>query len=215
MRSCAREHGEVVDEVEVVGGAALAELLALAVGAVEVAFEVEVGAASVAVLPGGEEVAAGDGEGVVEDDLGERRQAADADRLTGLAGVAVGLDGHGVALGGRPVETRAAVAEVPAVVGVVVGVELILADETLAEEAELEVWAELEALTDGALKAVDLTGQAGGESALGIGGALGDDIDDAVDGVRSPDGAAGAADDLDAVDVVEQDVLDVPVDALE
>jgi hypothetical protein len=44
---------------------------------------------------------------------------------------------------------------------------------------------------------------------------LGDDVDDAVYSVCTPDGATGTAYDLDAVDVVEQDVLNIPIDALE
>ena len=48
--------------------------------------------------------------------------------------------------------------------------------------------------------------------ALGDPGALGDDVDDAVDGVRAPQRRPGAADHLDAVDVVEECVLHVPVD---
>ena len=42
---------------------------------------------------------------------------------------------------------------------------------------------------------------------------LGDDVDDAVDGVGPPERAARSADDFDAVDVLEQDVLDFPVGA--
>src|SRR6185312_3170588 len=44
---------------------------------------------------------------------------------------------------------------------------------------------------------------------------LRNDIDDAVDCVWPPDGAAGAADDLDAIDVFEQGVLHLPVSACE
>jgi len=42
------QHGEAIDEVEIEGGSSFAELLALAVGAVEVGLEVEVGSAGVA-----------------------------------------------------------------------------------------------------------------------------------------------------------------------
>src|SRR6185312_14047024 len=41
-------------------------------------------------------------------------------------------------------------------------------------------------------------------------GALGNDVDDAVDRVRAPQRAARPADDFDAIDVLEQIVLRVP-----
>ena len=51
------------------------------------------------------------------------------------------------------------------------------------------------------------------EQALRVAGALGGDVDDAVDGVGAPEGGAGAADDLDAVEVRQDVVERVPVDA--
>ena len=47
------------------------------------------------------------------------------------------------------------------------------------------------------------------ERALGISGAADDDIDDAVHGVGAPQAGTGTADDLDALDVVDEDVLRV------
>src|SRR5882762_6921596 len=47
----------------------------------------------------------------------------------------------------------------------------------------------------------------------GISGILGDDVDYAVDGVCSPDGAARASDHFDSFDVLKHGVLDLPVDA--
>jgi hypothetical protein len=41
------------------------------------------------------------------------------------------------------------------------------------------------------------------------------DVDDTVDGVGAPESAAGSANDFDAVDVLEQGILDVPPDASE
>lgn len=52
-----------------------------------------------------------------------------------------------------------------------------------------------------------------GGSALGLVGRVGDDIDDAIDGIGTPQGATRPADDLDAVDVVEEQILILPEDA--
>jgi hypothetical protein len=49
------------------------------------------------------------------------------------------------------------------------------------------------------------------EGALGVGGVLGDDVDDAVDGIRPPEGCPRSADDLDALDVGQHDVELLPV----
>ena len=48
------------------------------------------------------------------------------------------------------------------------------------------------------------------ERALGVGRALGDHVDHAVDRIRAPDAAAGSAGDLDAVDIGDDDVLRFP-----
>jgi hypothetical protein len=53
------------------------------------------------------------------------------------------------------------------------------------------------------------------DSSLGRPGALGDDVDDAVDRVGPPQGGPGTADDLDPLHVLEEGVLHVPEDARE
>ena len=51
--------------------------------------------------------------------------------------------------------------------------------------------------------------------ALGVRGRLGDDVDDPVHGIGAPHGSAGAANDFDTVDVLQQQVFAVPEDARE
>jgi hypothetical protein len=53
------------------------------------------------------------------------------------------------------------------------------------------------------------------ERPLGIGGGLGDDVDHSINRIRSPDGAAGSADDFDAIGVFEKGVLHFPIGARE
>src|SRR5690606_8517641 len=53
------------------------------------------------------------------------------------------------------------------------------------------------------------------ESALRIASLSSDNIDNSVDGVLSPRNGARSADDLDAIDVAEHDVLHVPKDTRE
>ena len=56
-----------------------------------------------------------------------------------------------------------------------------------------------------------LAAASGHDPARGVLGAARDDVDDPVDGVGAPQAASRPADDLDAFDVIEEDVLDVPV----
>jgi hypothetical protein len=49
--------------------------------------------------------------------------------------------------------------------------------------------------------------------ALGLIGPLGDDIDHAIDGIGAPECGSRAADNLDAVDILKDGILDVPEDA--
>src|SRR5437879_5467951 len=44
-------------------------------------------------------------------------------------------------------------------------------------------------------------------------GVLRDDVDDGVDGICSPDGSARTPDNLDPFNIIEQSVLDLPIDA--
>src|SRR5262249_62002064 len=47
--------------------------------------------------------------------------------------------------------------------------------------------------------------------AVGLAGVSGDDVDDPIDGIGTPNRAARAADDLGAVDIVDHHVLHVPI----
>src|SRR5581483_2743309 len=99
---------------------------------------------------------------------------------------------------------------------VAVGVELGSAVEALRKQPELHIRQRTRAPADLAGEAIHgAAGRHVHQTALGIASLLRDDVDDAVDRIRTPDCAARAADNLDAIDVREHDVLHVPVDAFE
>src|SRR5438876_8503423 len=52
------------------------------------------------------------------------------------------------------------------------------------------------------------------EHSVRIPGALGNDVDHRVDGVRSPDCATGPANHFDPIDILEQSVLPLPIDTM-
>src|SRR5437762_4058718 len=62
---------------------------------------------------------------------------------------------------------------------------------------------------------VEISAAGGDESSMSIFSALGDDIDDGVNGICSPDGSTRAPDDFDPLNILEQCVLDLPIDTCE
>src|SRR6266478_2865538 len=62
---------------------------------------------------------------------------------------------------------------------------------------------------------VEISATGGDESSMGVFGILGDDIDYSVDGICSPDGSTRASNDFDALNILKQGVLDLPINTCE
>src|SRR5260370_3273573 len=62
---------------------------------------------------------------------------------------------------------------------------------------------------------IDISSAGGYQRSMGLLSSFGDDIDYRVDGIRSPDGTAGASDDFDPIDILKHCVLDLPINACE
>src|SRR5260370_41051006 len=62
---------------------------------------------------------------------------------------------------------------------------------------------------------INISSAGGYQRSMGLLSPFGDDIDYRVDGIRSPDGTARAADDFDPVDILKHCVLDLPINACE
>src|SRR5260370_713121 len=60
---------------------------------------------------------------------------------------------------------------------------------------------------------IEISAAGGHQRSMGLLGSFGDDIDDTVDSICSPDGAARASNDFDPFDILKQCVLDLPIDA--
>ncbi len=84
--------------------------------------------------------------------------------------------------------------------------------ETVGKDAVTGVPPKLAAVAQAGAALIDAAGGAQ-EKPLSLRSVLGDDIDDAVDGIGAPHGAARAADNLDAVDIVERHVDHLPRNA--
>ena len=95
-----------------------------------------------------------------------------------------------------------------ATVGALRGVEL----ELLGVDPVVHAFAEACAVAGGRT-AFLVAGAEAHQAALRFARRPGDDVDHAIDGVRSPERGAGPADHLDAIDVLEHHVLALPEDA--
>ena len=133
-------------------------------------------------------------------------------RLPRLVDVALHAD---VVARRRPVEPEAALRLRPAVVRAAAVRLLVRAVvEPLAVHAIAQVGRERAAVLQ-AGAALEVAGAERQHAALGLARGPGDDVDHAVDRVGAPQRRARPADHLDAVDVLRQHLLHVPVDAAE
>jgi hypothetical protein len=125
------------------------------------------------------------------------------------------LHGHDVTASRIPVDAKPALADAPVVELLSVRMELCAAREALTVHAIIEATAVPIPIPETAAALFDVAGFSRAEHPVGVSGAPGNDVDHAVDRVRTPDGASGAAGNLDTFDVREQRVLLFPIDAAE
>src|SRR5689334_19764648 len=85
--------------------------------------------------------------------------------------------------------------------------------ETLYVRAIVERLARGRSEAESARRAIECTDGCAREGSGCVLSRLGDDVDDAVYGVGSPNRPAWSPDDLDAIDILQQRVLHSPVDA--
>jgi len=124
----------------------------------------------------------------------------------------VALEGDRVLIGGVRINAESSMNHVPIVSAIgSIGSEEAGPVEAFSENAIRCPAAQLSSITQssGALFMVPRIGRQ--ESTLGVAGLLGNDVDDAVYGICSPNSRSGTADDLDSFDVGQKKILCVPV----
>ncbi len=141
-----------------------------------------------------------------------RRIAGGAHALAGDLVVQIALQREGVSIL-FPVHAKAALALPPIVEVPAIRMFFRAASKAHAVNAVVEIFAIAAAVAEIEKALLHTSTARGCEHALGFFGVLGDDVDDAIYGIRSPDGSAGSADDFDPVDVVHVGVLRVPIGA--
>ena len=153
------------------------------------------------------------GDAVVQGFEVRRHEGREHRFIAVVAVVVVALEGDAVLRAGPPVHAQAGVDLLPGVGGGEVGGIVVVHVEPFAVDAVGEVVADLAAVAGGGEALLVRAGAALEIDALGVLGVLGDDVDDAVDRIGAPDGAPGAADHLDPINVFEEHVLDFPKNA--
>src|SRR5207302_2767409 len=137
------------------------------------------------------------------------RLAVDAVRFGAV--IEIALQGEAVRCRGLRVQAESAAAHVRRIGGVGAGAgDLIGVFRVLAVDTELDIGRRRGAEADARLLPQLLAAAPRDIKTLCVPGGAGNDVDDAIDRVGTPQRAAGTADDFDAVDVFEEVVLHVP-----
>ena len=133
-----------------------------------------------------------------------------------LAGVKIALHGEDFSMFREPISAETGLPETPIVVRFfAAGMQSAIAIEGRAVNAKVKILAEFVAVTKIG-KTVQESAAAGAhERALRIARGFGDDVDDAIDGVGTPERATRAGDYFDAIDVFEHEMLNIPEDSRE
>src|ERR1700731_263957 len=96
-----------------------------------------------------------------------------------------------------------------------VGMKLGTANEGLSVDTVIKAFIVPGSIAKMGEALVEVATAGGDESSMSIFSAFGDDIDDSVYGVCSPDGSTWAPNDFDPLNILEQCVLDLPIDTCE
>ena len=199
------EGAEAVLELDVEGVAVLSQQISIALRPVVPESQLEIRVLRDVVSPTANDIPASD----VGLRLGEEERG-----LLGLPAVVVALKAQVIGVGELPVDADSAAGRVPLIVGRdPAPVVEVVAIDVLQVGAIVDPLRELAAVAHAGLDPVEVAAEPRDEESLGLRRVLRDDVDHPVDRVRAPQGSAGPAHHLDPIDVFEQEILDVPVDA--
>src|SRR5439155_4789286 len=145
------------------------------------------------------------------DHVGARATRLAVDAVPFGTVVKIALQGEAVRCRGLRVQAESAASHVRRIGGVGAGAgDLIGVFRVLAVDTELDIGRRRGAEADARLLPQLLAAAPRDIKTLCVPGGAGNDVDDAIDRVGTPQCAAGTADDFDAVDVFEEVVLYVP-----
>jgi hypothetical protein len=112
------------------------------------------------------------------------------------------------------VNTKSTFHQIPTIVGqLAVCLPVIVVELIVSVDAIVSVVAHLATVTRAAQRLMHIAATAIEETALRLPGALAQDVDHAIHRVRAPDRRARTADHFDAIHVINEDLLDIPIDS--
>src|SRR5215831_20304509 len=150
---------------------------------------------------------------IIEDRRGRRRIPRHGNALSGVAPIKVALDGERIAGWRLPICAKTSLAHLPLVKRLCIGMKLGGARESHSVNPKRKAVAVSSAIAKCTGALVHITAASGDKKSARLRGVFRDDVDHAVKGIRSPDGAAGSANHFDAVYVLQHHVFDIPVNA--
>ncbi len=112
-----------------------------------------------------------------------------------------------------PIRPEAGLTHAPVIELFVIGMKLRAPGEGLSIYTVVKTLAVASAVPEIGKALIEISAAGGHQRSMGLLGSFGDDIDDTVDSICSPDGAARASNDFDPFDILKQCVLDLPIDA--
>src|SRR5712671_1357004 len=202
-----------MDKINVESIASLSQLGTEAVRAVVIHLNLHIGPLAQLTLPPSENVAAGYILRCVHIDRGRRRIKRKILSLPEFPRVRISLNRECVIFVIVPIHPKAGLTQLHVIKVACVRVKLRPAAKTHAIHTIVEVVADACAEAESARALIYIAAAYGNERSAAFFGIVRDDVDDSVDGVRSPDGAAGSTNDLDPIDIFEQNILQSPINA--
>src|ERR1043166_235930 len=132
-------------------------------------------------------------------------------RLTNCAGVTITLQSYRVAIRRLPIHAEAALPFTPAIGRIGPGREqCVVAIEILSVDFEIQIRRKLRSITKAA-EVLELSAAATLDvDTLRFPGALGDDVDNSINGICAPLCSPWPANHLDTINVLQQSILHVP-----
>src|SRR6266851_4354068 len=204
-----------MDKINIEGVARLGEIGLSSVRAIVIGLHLNIGSCGQHPLPAAQQIGTANLDLLFHVRHKRRRVTVDPQTLPGIAVVEVSLKRQRVTLVQIPVRAEAGLAHPPVIERMAVRMKLGASNEGFSVDAVIKAFIVPGSIAKMGEALVEISATDGDESSMGIFGILGDDIDYSVDGICSPDGSPRASDDFDAFNILEQGVLDLPINARE
>src|SRR5216684_271294 len=204
-----------MDKIDIEGVTGLTEIRLSPARAIVIRLHLDVGSRGKHPLPAAQQIATANLDLLFHIRHKRWRVTVDRQPLACIAIVEVALKRQRVTFVQIPVRAEAGLAHPPVIESMAVRMKLAASNEGFSVDAVIEIFIVPASIAEMAEALVEVSTTGGDESSMSIFSALGDDIDDGINRIRSPDGSARASDDFDAFNILQQGVLNLPINPRE